>query len=144
MAHRVLLALSLLLVLATLPAHAVGAGTSLAFNDTLDTIQSNLTGPTANAAVACLVVAGLIGLGFSKDNNTLKTLGGLALVAALIAKAPTLMQQLGVGGVTSHPYLWVRPLLLAAAIPVVLILVLAIVIHRHRADSRPIRTDAAA
>ncbi len=143
MHRRVLFSLALLVLIANLPAHAVGAGTSLAFNDTLNTIQSNLTGPTANAAVACLVVAGLIGLGFSKDNNTLKTLGGLALIAALIAKAPTLMQELGVGGVTTRPYLWLLPILLAAALPLLLV-VLLVIVNRARADAPSTRTDVAA
>jgi type IV secretory pathway VirB2 component (pilin) len=92
---------------ASSPAHAAGGGSTLAFNDTLTTIQQNLTGPTANTIVVILFVGGLIGIGVSKDSAWMKTMGGIAVIAALIAKAPTVIDQLGIGGASaaSH-YPW--------------------------------------
>jgi TrbC/VIRB2 pilin len=109
MKSKILSVLSLLAFIQTLPAHAAGGGTSLAFNDTLETIYSNLSGPTANIVCGCLVVSGLIGLAVSRESGWLKTIGGLAIVVACIAKAPTLMSQLGLGGAGSTPDTWVAP-----------------------------------
>ncbi len=106
MKARVLLVVLALLPLYAYPAHAAGGGTTLAFNTTLDTLQQNLTGPTATTVCAILVVAGLISVAVGKDNNMMKTLGVLAITVACIAKAPTLMTQLGLGGATGRPNTW--------------------------------------
>jgi type IV secretory pathway VirB2 component (pilin) len=106
MKARVLLVLLALLPLYAFPAHASGGGTTLAFNDTLTTLQENLTGPTATTVCAILVVAGLISVAVGKDNNMMKTIGVLAITVACIAKAPTLMTQLGLGGATGRPNTW--------------------------------------
>jgi type IV secretory pathway VirB2 component (pilin) len=116
MKTRVLLFLLALLPLYTFPAHASGGGTTLAFNDTLTTLQENLTGPTATTVCAILVVAGLIGLAVGKDNNIIKTTGVLAITVACIAKAPTLMTQLGLGGATGRTSTWGWSTLLFLAI----------------------------
>ena len=84
----------------TSPALAAGGGSTLPFNDTLTLIQDNLTGPTANTIVVILIVCGLIAIGVSKETPWLKTLGGLAVICALIAKAATLPSALGLGSAT--------------------------------------------
>jgi hypothetical protein len=47
--------------------------------------------------VALLLVCGLIAVGVSKETPWLKTIGGLAVICALIAKAGTLPSSLGLG-----------------------------------------------
>jgi type IV secretory pathway VirB2 component (pilin) len=89
-----------LMSLVSAPAHAAGGGSTLPFNDTLTLIQDNLTGPTANTIVVILIVCGLIAIGVSKETPWLKTLGGLAVICALIAKAATLPSALGLGSAT--------------------------------------------
>jgi len=78
------------------PAHATGSGSSLPFNEPLTLIKENLTGPTADTIVALLLVCGLIAVGVSKETPWLKTIGGLAVICALIAKAGTLPSALGI------------------------------------------------
>ena len=113
-------------LLAPLPALAAGGGSTLPFNDTLTLIQDNLTGPTANTIVVILIVCGLIAMGVSKETPWLKTLGGLAVICALIAKAATLPSALGLGSATSvaGAYRWPAAVLsigwLAAAVAVLL------------------------
>jgi type IV secretory pathway VirB2 component (pilin) len=94
----------LLLPLLSAPAHATGGGTVLPFNDTLSLIQDNITGPTANTVVVVVFVGGLIGLAVSRENAWLKVLGGIAIICALIAKAPAVMTALGLGGAPLQPF----------------------------------------
>jgi type IV secretory pathway VirB2 component (pilin) len=93
--------LVLLTFAAARPAHAAGGGSSLPFNDTLTLVQENLTGPTANTIVVILIVCGLIAIGVSRETPWLKTLGGLVVICALIAKAATLPSALGLGSATA-------------------------------------------
>lgn len=79
------------------PVHAAGGGSTLPFNEPLTMIKDNLTGPTADTIVALLLVCGLIAVGVSKETPWLKTIGGLAVICALIAKAGTLPSSLGLG-----------------------------------------------
>ncbi|HET9211120.1 MAG TPA: TrbC/VirB2 family protein [Thermoanaerobaculia bacterium] len=128
MNRRFFAALAALVLIAILfapaPARAAGGGSTLPFNDTLTLIQDNLTGPTANTIVVLLIVCGLITVGISKETPWLRTLGGLAVICALIAKAATLPSSLGLGSANSVADSYLAPAallsitwLIAAAAP---------------------------
>jgi type IV secretory pathway VirB2 component (pilin) len=92
--------LLLLSLLAPSPARAAGGGSTLPFNDPMTLIKDNLTGPTADTVVVIIIVCGLIAMGVSTETPWLKTLGRLAVICALIAKAATLPSALGLGSAT--------------------------------------------
>jgi hypothetical protein len=79
-------------------------------------IADNISGPTANTVVVIVFICGLIGMAVSRENAWMKTLGGIALISALIAKAPAVMTALGLGGATSSPYLFLYAQVIATAI----------------------------
>jgi type IV secretory pathway VirB2 component (pilin) len=91
-----------LCLLGSSPVHAAGGGSTLPFNEPLTLIKENLTGPTADTIVALLLVCGLIAVGVSKETPWLKTIGGLAVICALIAKASTLPSALGLGSAAGN------------------------------------------
>lgn len=89
-----------LILLAPAPARAAGGGSTLPFNDPMTLIKDNLTGPTADTLVVIIIVCGLIAMGVSTEMPWLKTLGRMAVICALIAKAATLPSALGLGSAT--------------------------------------------
>lgn len=126
-------------LVAPLPAQAAGGGSTLPFNDTLTLIQDNLTGPTANTIVVILIVCGLIAMGVSRETPWLKTLGGLAIICALIAKAATLPSVLGLGSATAVAGAYRGPaalLSIAWLALTSLVLLLIFKLHRRSAATR--------
>jgi type IV secretory pathway VirB2 component (pilin) len=118
MRSRILLLLVLATVLTTFPAHAAAGGTVLAFNDTLNTIYDNLSGPTATAVCGIAFVVGCITVAFNKEHGPVRSIGIVVLTVAVVAKAPQLLQQLGLAGASADPaaWAWLSPWLFAGEI----------------------------
>jgi type IV secretory pathway VirB2 component (pilin) len=106
MKSRILLVLVVATILSTLPAHATAGGTALAFNDTLNTIYDNLSGPTATAVCGIAFVVGCITVAFNKEHGPVRSIGIVVLTVAVVAKAPQLLQQLGLTGASADPSAW--------------------------------------
>jgi len=99
---------SLLLLIPALatPAHAAAGGSSLPFNDPINTVLDNLTGPTANAIIVALIFAGLVTIGIGRDQTWIRTIGGVIVIGALMAKSASLPGILGLSAATAesaHP-----------------------------------------
>ncbi|HEX3526582.1 MAG TPA: TrbC/VirB2 family protein [Thermoanaerobaculia bacterium] len=90
---------------------SASGGETLPFNSILDTIFSNLTGPTAHALVGIALVLGLCAVMFARDSEWARTLGKVVLCGACIAAIPTLLQLMNVQG-AGGPSGWTSDLLL--------------------------------
>jgi type IV secretory pathway VirB2 component (pilin) len=107
--------------LITKGASATG-GEVLPFNSVLDSVFSNLTGPTAHALVGIALVLGLCAVMFARDSEWARTIGKVVICGACIAAIPTLLQLMNVQG-AGGPSGWASDLLLLAFVAALVALI---------------------
>lgn len=101
---------------------SASGGEALPFNSVLDTVFSNLTGPTAHALVGIALVLGLCAVMFARDSEWARTIGKVVICGACIAAIPTLLQLMNVQG-AGGPAGWTSDLLLLAFVVALVVLI---------------------
>jgi type IV secretion system protein TrbC len=95
---RALLGAISAILLTASPAFASAAGASMPWDGPLNSLVSNLTGPTARALVIVAVVGCGLLWAFTRNEEGLKKLGQIAFGGAIALGAVTLLASLGISG----------------------------------------------
>ena len=88
--------LVVLLTLAAAPAAGTDAGSSLAWNQPLQRVADNLTGPTAKAILMIGIFAGGVVLAFGGWESGGRKLAAVVVAAAIVVTGAAFLAQLGI------------------------------------------------
>jgi type IV secretion system protein TrbC len=101
---RPLLLLLLLLAVHASPALAGTGGTDMPWNQPLQRVLDNLTGPTGKTVAALMIVIGGLVWGFGRHEQGMNKIGGAIVAIGLVLGAPSFLTTLGFeGAVVSAP-----------------------------------------
>jgi type IV secretion system protein VirB2 len=99
-----LLLLVLLLAAQAAPALAGTAGADMPWNQPLQKILDNLTGPTGQTVAALMIVIGGLVWGFGRHEQGMNKIGGAIVAIGLVLGAPSFIGTLGFqGAILSGP-----------------------------------------
>lgn len=105
-----LLLFALLFLAQAMPALAGTGGTDMPWNQPLQRVLDNLTGPTGKTVAALMIVIGGLVWGFGRHEQGMNKLGGAIVAIGLVLGAPSFLTTLGFeGAVADAPRAVVSP-----------------------------------